>query len=96
MSRILVVDDEQSMREMLAIMLRKEGYEVVAAEGRAQAAAVLGREPVDMVITDLAVIEVVEKGLLLKEIAPGWTVEEVQEVTEPRLIIADDFREIEL
>jgi two-component system response regulator PilR (NtrC family) len=50
-SRILVVDDEQSMREMLAIMLRKEGYEIVTAEGRRQAAAVLGNETVDMVIT---------------------------------------------
>jgi two-component system response regulator PilR (NtrC family) len=52
-SRILVVDDEQSMREMLAIMLRKEGYEIVTAEGRRQAAAVLGNETVDMVITDV-------------------------------------------
>jgi DNA-binding NtrC family response regulator len=53
MSRILVVDDEQSMREMLAIMLRKEGYEIVTADGRGQAAAVLGNETVDMVITDV-------------------------------------------
>jgi two-component system response regulator PilR (NtrC family) len=52
-SRILVVDDEQSMREWLAIMLRKEGYEVVVADGRGQAAAVLGNETVDMVITDV-------------------------------------------
>jgi two-component system response regulator PilR (NtrC family) len=53
MSRILVVDDEQSMREMLAIMLRKEGYEIVTADGRGQAAAVLGTETVHMVITDV-------------------------------------------
>jgi two-component system response regulator PilR (NtrC family) len=53
MSRILVVDDEQSMREMLGIMLRKEGYGVVMADSRAQAAAVLGHEAVDMVITDV-------------------------------------------
>ena len=34
--RILVVDDERSMREMLAIVLRREGYEVLLAEnGRA-------------------------------------------------------------
>jgi two-component system response regulator PilR (NtrC family) len=52
-SHILVVDDEQSMREWLAIMLRKEGYEVVVADGRGQAAAVLGNETVDMVITDV-------------------------------------------
>ena len=51
--RILVVDDEQSMRELLAIMLKKEGYDVVTAESRAVAAAVLGQGPVDMVITDV-------------------------------------------
>jgi two-component system response regulator PilR (NtrC family) len=51
--RILVVDDEQSMRELLAIMLRKEGFEVVAAESRAVAAAVLAQRPVDLVITDV-------------------------------------------
>ena len=53
MKRILVVDDEPSMREMLGIMLRKEGYEVVVADSRATAAGVLGREAVDMVITDV-------------------------------------------
>src|SRR5262249_47325411 len=51
--RILVVDDEQSMRELLAIMLKKEGFEVVTAESRAVSAAVLGQGPVDMVITDV-------------------------------------------
>jgi two-component system response regulator PilR (NtrC family) len=53
LKRILVVDDEPSMREMLGIMLRKEGYNVVVAESRATAAAILGREAVDMVITDV-------------------------------------------
>jgi DNA-binding NtrC family response regulator len=52
-SCILVVDDERSMREMLAIMLRKEGYEIVTADGRGQAAAVLRNETIDMVITDV-------------------------------------------
>ena len=51
---------------------------------------------VSLVITDLAVIEVTEEGLVLKEIAPGWSVAEVQELTEPRLIIAPDLHEIEL
>lgn len=53
-----------------------------------------GAECVDTIITDLAVIEVTQDGLLLKEIASGWTVEEVQALTEPKLIIAPDLKEI--
>jgi two-component system response regulator PilR (NtrC family) len=53
MTSILVVDDEPSMRELLRIMLRKDGYAVLEAESRATAAAVLGKGPVDMVITDV-------------------------------------------
>jgi len=53
-------------------------------------------ECVDMIVTDLAVIDVTDKGLVLKEVAPGWTVEEVQELTEPKLIIAPDVKEVEL
>jgi len=54
------------------------------------------RQCVDLVITDLAVIEVVPEGLLLKEVAPGWTADEVQALTGPRLIAASDLKEIEL
>ena len=53
-------------------------------------------ECVDLIVTDLAVIEVTGEGLLLKELAPGWTVEEVQALTEPKLEIAPDLNEIEL
>ena len=51
---------------------------------------------VNLIITDLAVIEVSSKGLLLKEIYPGLTPEDVQSVTEPTLTIAPDLKEIEL
>jgi 3-oxoacid CoA-transferase B subunit len=51
---------------------------------------------VNTIITDLAVMEVTSKGLLLKEIAPGITVEQLQAVTEPKLIIAPDLKEIQL
>ena len=46
--------------------------------------------------TDLAVIEVTKKGLVLKEVAPGWTAKEIQALTEAKLIIAKDLKEIEL
>ena len=51
---------------------------------------------VDLIATDIAVIEVTRKGLLLKELAPGWTAEEVQALTEPELLIARELKEIEL
>ncbi len=54
------------------------------------------KECVDTIITDLAVIEVTPEGLLLREVAPGWTAEEVQALTEARLIVADDLKELEL
>src|SRR5207245_8435878 len=53
MQKILVIDDEPSMRELLSIMLRKEGFEVLLADSRASAAAMLARGPVSMVITDV-------------------------------------------
>jgi two-component system response regulator PilR (NtrC family) len=52
-TRVLVVDDELSMREMLSIMLGKEGHEVVTAASRSEAARVLERGAVDLIITDL-------------------------------------------
>jgi len=51
---------------------------------------------VDLIITDLAVIEVTDKGLLLKEVAPGWTAEEIQKLTDAKLIMSDTLKEIEL
>lgn len=47
---------------------------------------------VNMIVTELAVIEVTKEGLLLKEIAEGTTVEEVQALTEPTLIVDKDLK----
>jgi len=52
-ARILVVDDERSMRELLAIVLRREGYEVLLAENGRAAIETLEREPVDLLISDI-------------------------------------------
>jgi acyl CoA:acetate/3-ketoacid CoA transferase beta subunit len=45
-----------------------------------------------LIITELAVIEVNEQGFLLKEIAEGITVEEVQAQTEGMLIVSKDLK----
>jgi 3-oxoacid CoA-transferase B subunit len=50
---------------------------------------------VNMIFTDLAVMEITPKGLLLKEVAPGLTAQDVQSVTEPKLIVSPDLKEIE-
>jgi two-component system response regulator PilR (NtrC family) len=52
-ARILVADDERSMRELLAIVLRREGYEVLLAENGRAAIELLEREPVDLLISDI-------------------------------------------
>jgi len=51
---------------------------------------------VDMIITEMGVMEVTDKGIVLKEINPEFTVEEVQAATEAKLIIADDLKPMEI
>lgn len=52
-SRILVVDDEDSIREFLEIMLKKENYEVTTAEDGLKAKEILAKKSFDMVISDM-------------------------------------------
>ena len=54
------------------------------------------RKKVSMIFTDLAVIEVTPKGLLLREIMPGLTPEDLQSVTGPTLHVDPGLKEIEL
>ena len=53
------------------------------------------RNRVNLIVTDLAVIEVTNSGLVLKEVAPGWTPEDVQAQTEAKLAVAPDVHEME-
>jgi len=48
-----------------------------------------GVEVVDTIVTELCVIDVTDEGLVLKEVQPGVSVEEVQRLTEPKLIIRE-------
>jgi 3-oxoacid CoA-transferase subunit B len=49
---------------------------------------------VDLIVTDLAVIEVTPQGLVLREVAPGVTPEAVQKVTEAALRVVPDLKTI--
>jgi DNA-binding NtrC family response regulator len=51
--RILVVDDEEQMRELLAKVLERKGYQVSVCGDGTEALALLEREPADLVITDV-------------------------------------------
>ncbi len=51
--KILVVDDEKSMREFLEIMLEKDGYEVSCAESGAEALKAIRQQKFDLLITDI-------------------------------------------
>ncbi len=53
-----------------------------------------GKGVVDLIVSDLAVMEVTSAGLVLKETAPGTTVEEIRAKTAAPLIIASDLKEL--
>jgi len=53
-----------------------------------------GARVVHRIITDLAVLDVTEAGLVLREIAPGATLDEVRAATEPRLVVHPDLHEM--
>ena len=76
MNRILIVDDELSMRELLSILLRKEGYEVVTAENGAMALKAIQREIFDLVVTDLKMPQFDGIALLktVKDVSPDTIV----------------------
>jgi len=75
-ARILIVDDEQSMREVLEIMLEKEGYEVVTASHGLEALKECEKAPFDLVITDIKMPKVNGMEVLqrIKDVNPNTKV----------------------
>ncbi|MDT4958049.1 MAG: 3-oxoacid CoA-transferase subunit [Pseudonocardiales bacterium] len=53
-----------------------------------------GKRCVQTIITDLAVIDITDDGLVLRELAPGVSVQDVRAVTEPALVEAPDLQEM--
>jgi two-component system, NtrC family, response regulator PilR len=76
MSKILVVDDEQSLRDFLAIMLKKEGHDIVTAENGTHALRAIQAEIFDLVISDVKMPGVDGIGVLktVKEVSPETVV----------------------
>jgi two-component system, NtrC family, response regulator PilR len=75
-ARILVVDDEKSMREFLEIMLSQEGYDVTLAESGSKACQILDKHGFDLVITDIRMKDVDGIDVLKKSraVQPGTRV----------------------
>ena len=67
--RVLVVDDEQSLRKVLAATLQREGYEVQVAVDGEEALAALDRDGADVVVTDLVMPRMDGLSLLRKVVA---------------------------
>jgi 3-oxoacid CoA-transferase subunit B len=53
---------------------------------------ITGLEVVDLIITEMGVIRVAPEGLVLEEIAPNVTVEEIQKATEPKLVVSKSLK----
>ena len=54
-----------------------------------------GVEVVDTIVTEFCLIEVTERGLVLKELRPDVTIEDVQRLTEPKLIVEGEIKRME-
>ena len=54
-----------------------------------------GTEVVDTIVTELCLIDVTGQGLVLREMRSDVTLEQVQRLTEPRLIVEDDIKRME-
>lgn len=54
------------------------------------------KEQVNLIITEMGVMEITPEGIVLKEIHPEFTIEQVQEATEATLIIAEDLKPMQL
>ena len=82
-------------KKVIALMIHttKEGEPKIVKQCTSPITA---PECVDMIVTDIAVIDVTPEGLVLREVAPGWSAEGVQKLTEARLIVPPDLKEMEL
>jgi two-component system, NtrC family, response regulator PilR len=74
--RILIVDDEQSMREWMRILFQRDGFDVLVAEDGVVARDLVGREYIDVVLTDIRMprLDGLELLQAIRDIAPDSVV----------------------
>jgi two-component system response regulator PilR (NtrC family) len=74
--RVLIVDDEQSMREWMRILFQRDGFDVLVAEDGIAAREMIGREYVDVLLTDIRMprMDGIELLKTSREIAPDTVV----------------------
>jgi 3-oxoacid CoA-transferase B subunit len=75
-ARRLIVTMEHTAKDGSPKIVKRCAYPVTAIEC------------VKTIVTDLALIDVTREGLVLREVAPGWSADEVQQLTEPKLRVA--------
>jgi two-component system response regulator PilR (NtrC family) len=94
--KILVVDDEQSMREFLGICLRRAGHEVTLARNGVEALDQLRGQPIDIVVSDLrmpggvdglGILKAIKAGEIQRAVIPGT----VPTPIDPEVILVTAF-----
>lgn len=90
MAKILVADDELSMREFLKILLTKEGHEVICAADGEEALALFQAHPCDLLVSDIKMAKVDGLELLrkVKEFRPNMAVVMITAYGSPEDAIA--------
>jgi len=83
-ARFLIVCMEHTTKDGAPKLVRRCTYPITALAC------------VKKVFTDLAVVDVTPEGFFLREVAPGWTAEEVQQCTEARLVVRGVVPEVAL
>jgi len=83
-ARKLIVCMEHTTKEGVPKIVKKCSYPLT------------GIECTDTIVTDLAVVDVGPEGLLLREVAPGWSPAEVQAATEASLMVRGNVPEMRL
>ncbi len=75
MARILIVDDYEGVREMVAVFLKKVGHDVKEAASGKEALVIVKNQSFDFVLTDLEMPPGMNGGELTREIKKGDSAE---------------------